>query len=367
MSSLPRTLHVLTPTFKPVGGVVKIMDYASHAQSMGYRISLWCPSDYSPDLPLFNFERFRSLDPTSGSVDIHAERVLTVGPDDLVFLSLPSNFAVAHRSLPPGMSPERIIHIIQNVRHVTPTWGRGQPLRLLTRPMARISTNDIVHGAIAPYLDSRALHRVIPLGHDLGYFYEEREGGLHRPVRVAYTTWKSDVGDRVAASMDPKGFTFRAIREHVTWEDLRELYRWADVFLCAPNLEEGFYMPGLEAMESGALVITPDVGGNMAYCRPGENCVLVDFEDADDYVRALRDITTWPIEKIDAFRTGGRAACAPFDLDREREQFGDFLDDLWPRIRAFERGEWDRDTGTRDRGSSSLSPSAGPAAGPGEM
>lgn len=336
-------MHILTPTFKPVGGVVKIMDYATHAMAMGYRISVWCPTTYRPDLPLFNIERFDDLNPLAGAVGIHRDRVLTIGRDDLVFISLPLNFEVAYRSLPPGMSPERIIHLIQNVRHVTPSWEGGQPLRLLTRPMARVSTNDIVHAAIAPYLDPRALHRVIPLGHDLGYFHHERVGGLNRPLQVAHTTWKSDVGDRVAELVGDTDFTFRAIRDHVTWAELRELYKWADVFLCTPNIEEGFYMPGLEAMEAGALVITPDVGGNMAYCRPEENCLLVGFEEPEDYARALKDILTWPEEKIATFRAAGREACAPFDLAKERELFGSFLDELWPRIRAFERGHPIRD------------------------
>ncbi len=48
------------------------------------------------------------------------------------------------------MSPERIIHIIQNVRHVNPAWHRGIGTRLLTRPAARISINSIVADAIHP-------------------------------------------------------------------------------------------------------------------------------------------------------------------------------------------------------------------------
>lgn len=332
------TLHVLTPTWKPVGGVVKIMDYANHARAAGMDVSVWCPRSWEPDLPLFGIERFAALVPGSPGVEVHDDPMLTIRARDLVFVSLPTNFEVAHRSLPRGMSPERIIHIIQNVRHVTPTWLGGYPLRLLTRPAARISTNDIVADAVAPFVDPRGIHEVIPLGHDLGYFRRDRVGALHRPIRVAHTAWKSDIGDRVEAGLDDAAFTFRAIRESVPWSALRELYHWADVFLCAPNPEEGFYMPGLEAMEAGCLVVTPDVGGNMAYCRPGDNCLLVDYEDVDGYVRALRDLAALPVADLARMRSAGHDSTAPFNLDDERTAFGGFLDRLWQRIDATESG-----------------------------
>lgn len=330
------TLHLLTPTWKPVGGVVKIMDYANHALAAGMDVSLWCPRRWEEDLPLFRIERFADLDPRREHVTVTRDERLSIGPRDLVFVSLPDNFEVAYRSLPRGMAPERIIHIIQNVRHVTPTWRAGYPLRLLTRPAARISTNDIVRDAVAPFVDDRGVHEVIPLGHDLGYFRKDRDGGIHRPVRVAHTAWKSDIGDRVADRVPDDRFTFRAIRDSVPWSDLRELYHWADVFLCAPNLEEGFYMPGLEAMEAGCLVVTPDVGGNMAYCRPDENCLLVGYEDVDDYVAALDEVTGWDDNRRAQVRDAGYASTAPFNLDDERTAFGSFLARLWDRIEVTE-------------------------------
>lgn len=330
------TIHVLTPTYKPVGGVVKIMDYVNHALAADYAVSVWCPQQWEASLPLFRIERFGHLadDP---AVEFHSRDRIGFGDRDLAFVSLPVNFERAHRALPEGMSPERIIHIIQNVRHVTPTWGDGYPVRLLTRPAARISINDIVADVIGPWLDPRAFHEVIPLGHELAFFHRERTGPLDGPVKVAHTTWKSDVGDRTEALLldDPR-FTFRAIRETVSWTELRDLYEWADVFLCTPNPEEGLYLPGIEAMAGGCLVVSPDVGGNMAYCRPDENCLLVDLDDPASYADALRTIADWSPADVEKFRAAGYAATEPFDLDRERTAFADYLTRLWERIDAFE-------------------------------
>jgi glycosyltransferase involved in cell wall biosynthesis len=234
------------------------------------------------------------------------------------------------------MSPERIIHIIQNVRHATPAWTDGYALRLLTRPAARIAINQIVMNRIAPYLDARALAEVIPIGHDFGYFSTERESGLHSPVRVAYTGWKSDLGARLERKLSSEKFEVRGISHHVSWQELSELYRWADVFLSTPGPEEGLYLPGLEAMAAGAIVITPDAGGNMAYCRPGDNCVLVGLEQVDDYADALASVSGWDDERIRSVRASARRTTEEFDLSREREAFGAFLDRLRPRIACYE-------------------------------
>ena len=47
----------------------------------------------------------------------------------------------------------------------------------------------------------------------------------------------------------------------------------ARVTLYLPNRLEGFYIPALEGMALGTLVVCPDSVGNRSYCRDGENCL----------------------------------------------------------------------------------------------
>lgn len=332
------TLHVLTPVYTPVGGVVKLMDYAQHARSLGLRVTVWCRQPLAEDEPLFRMQRFADMRDASDVSFVKGGWTMQMGSRDLALISLPRNYEVVRRSMPAHASPERVVHLVQNIRHVNPAWGAGYPTRLLTRPMARISINDIVADTIAPWLDPRAEHRVINLGHDTAFFEHADRSEHGGPLRVAYTTWKSDVGDRVAGRLagDP-AFEFRAVRSVATWEELRELYHWSDVFLSSPGPEEGFYLPGLEAMAAGSLVVTPDAGGNMAYCRPGVNCLLVEFEDPDSYVRALRRLATSSAAERHAMRTAARSTTEQFDLARERADLATFLGDLEQRVLATER------------------------------
>jgi len=187
--------------------------------------------------------------------------------------------------------------------------------------------------AVRPYLNETSMTEVILLGNESSFFAKERTDGFDKPVRVGYTTWKSAVGDEVASLLaKDRNFVFRAIRDPVGWNELRELYHWSDVFLATPLVEEGFYMPGLEAMAAGAVVISSDAGGNRAYCRFGDNCVEVDIEDAAGYVKALRSLRTCGLDQINRLRTGGYKAVGRHTLEHEREHFGRFMEKLTSRL-----------------------------------
>jgi hypothetical protein len=250
-------IHFVTPTYKPVGGVVKIFDYVSHSLAMGMSVTIWCNEPVAEELPLFRLPGFEGLVANPG-VEFRESTKVAPGIDDFVFFSWPSHWREVALRLPSGFAHERLIHIIQNIRHANPQFIDGYALRLLSRPMSRILINDVVKRAVAPYLNRSCPSCVIPLGHRTEFFARHRRGGFMSPLRVGYTTWKSDLGDVIREQLDGGAFEFRAIRGTADWSELRELYQWADVFLGTPDREEGFYLPGLEAMAAGAVLIIPD-------------------------------------------------------------------------------------------------------------
>jgi glycosyltransferase involved in cell wall biosynthesis len=144
------------------------------------------------------------------------------------------------------------------------------------------------------------------------------------------------VGDEVASLLaGSQHFEFRAIRNPVGWAELRELYHWSDIFLATPLVEEGFYMPGLEAMASGAVVISPDAGGNRAYCRFGENCIEVGLDDARGYVAALEGLRAAGAQQAERLRRNGYQTVGRHTLEHERERFGEFMERLTKHLRRL--------------------------------
>ncbi|HUU61051.1 MAG TPA: glycosyltransferase [Acidimicrobiia bacterium] len=321
-------IYFVVPGFQPRGGIVKVLDYVVHAQHFGYQPVICCHTPFHPDLPLFRIERFARLTPDQGIPFVRGFR-FEVGPGDLAFFSWPKHYEVIAGRLAPGCPPERMIHLVQSTRHANPLWLDGLAARLLTRPMARIMITREVHEACLPLLHRSSPTRVIPEGHDWGFFSKHRQGGLPRPIKVGYTTWKSEVGAEVEKALAGDArFAFRSIRETVAWPELRDLYHWADVFLGTPRPQEGFYLVGLEALAAGALFVTPDAEGNRAYCRWGENCLRVDLESVVSYLDALERLAGMSEAEVEAMRGAGYAVLAHHTLEEERRGFGEFLEEL---------------------------------------
>ncbi len=106
--------------------------------------------------------------------------------------------------------------------------------------------------------------------------------------------------------------------------ELRELYQWADIFLATPLLDEGFYLPGLEAMAAGAIVISSDAGGNRAYCHFGETYLDAQMESPDSHVSVLEKLAETP--DVESMRKSAYATLNAHTLEAESAAFDRFLD-----------------------------------------
>lgn len=323
--------YAYVPTYRPVGGVIKALDYAVAAADRGWQVVLVCDEPFDADLPLFAVPRLAPLRETASATPGE----VGIGADDIAFISWPSQYPEVAERLAPDVPHERIVHIVQNVRHADPHWLGGLGRRLLSRPLSRVFTNHLVEEACAPLVHPTSLRTTIPLGHDVDFFWKERSGALGSPLRVAYPTWKSAVGRRVERALAADGrFAFESIDGVVGWLDLREAYHAADVVLGCPIAQEGVYLPGVEAMAAGALLVIPDAGGNMAYCRFDENCIEAQLEDEASYVAALEAITTMGKGELEAIRSAGHETARTHSLDREADAFGEFLERVEREARA---------------------------------
>lgn len=319
-------LVALTPTYKPVGGAVKILDYVHHALDIGLDVEIYCPDPFDRESALFRNRRAAEV---VDAVPFYEGFGFGIEPDDYVFISWPTHYLEVARRLSPETDPGNIIHLVQGTHHANPRWLNGFAYRLLSQPMTRIMITDQVLEATKDLVNPTSITRLIIEGHDWEFFHRARTGGLAPPIQVAYTTWKSKVGDRVAAELeDDDTFVFRRVSGETDWQTLRELYHWCDVFLASPRPQEGLYLPGLEALAAGAILVTPDVEGNRAYCDFDKNCLEVAYDSVDDYVKALRSLVNDRTASIERIRDNGYAVLPKFDLKLEGRKFGDLLAEL---------------------------------------
>ena len=329
-SSLPRELHVLVPFWGLAGGVIKILDYAAHGADLGINVTLWAPPLPHASEPIFELPvAQRLLDDVNVTHRPLDELDLPQQGSCVVLFTEPTHHDLIEAVLREPLG-EDLFHLIQGTRHANPTWQDGRNYRLLHRPMQRIAVTPQVFDAIAPIANQRYPITTILEGHDVTWFGGRPQapaGATPRtsPLRVLYTTWKSDIGDRVADLLrEDSRFAFVAIRQEVGWPALRKRYHGADIFLCAPGPEEGFYLPGLEAMAAGAAVVSAEVGGNRAYLRPGENAVLAEFDNAASHVDALTRLAD-DVSLQARLVKAGYGTIDAHTLARERSEFASVL------------------------------------------
>lgn len=321
---------VVVPHFNPVGGIVKVMDYGRHFRRMGLEVSVISSAPPAGDESIFAMPGPKRLLEDPG---VRWGRLgeFAVDRDELVLFSWPPQWRDVTRALYRRTPVSRVVHLIQNVRHANPSFVDGYGRRLLRRPMSRISINSEVERAIqhlVPKDKSTSPRCVVPLGHDVEYFWRERKHSIRRPVRVGYTGWKSDLGERIAGQLEGRAFRFEGVFGEAGWEELAALYEWADVFLGTPNSEEGFYLPALEAMAAGTIVVVPDVGGNRSYCVFGTNCIGVEFEQEESYREALEYVASAGEDEVRRLRSAGWETASQWTLEKEFQGLRRFVEHL---------------------------------------
>jgi hypothetical protein len=339
MLSLPRNtkqatsqkIYFITPKLKTCGGVVKIFDYLTHALELGLQPIVCAEGKYKWYYPLMEssllkIPQFHKIERGESTPFLHPKD-LCIKNEDLVFFSWPPDFKLFEHSLPDGFPVHRIIHLIQDGRYADPSFLNGYALELLSKSFSLLVVSHPIMEAIRPHINPNSFNQLCPLGHNTEYFFKQRSGGFKEKIRVAYTTWKSDLGDYIAHYFKNRSssFQFKCCRGATSWKKLRRLYHWADVFLATPNKEEGFYLPGLEAMAAGNIVITPDAGGNREYCRFGENCIYVKHENKESYIQALEELPLADSNKIESIRSSAYNVLPKYSLKREKDLFNKFL------------------------------------------
>lgn len=115
-------------------------------------------------------------------------------------------------------------------------------------------------------------------------------------------------------------------------EYLQQVAR-AKITIFLPNRQEGegFYLPALEGMALGTLVICPDCVGNRSFCLPGYNCFRPGYnlesilEDVDQANRLSET-------QLGQMLTHARQTAMNHSLHQERQAFWEILnqiDQLW--------------------------------------
>jgi glycosyltransferase involved in cell wall biosynthesis len=92
-----------------------------------------------------------------------------------------------------------------------------------------------------------------------------------------------------------------------------------------PRLTEGFYLPALEAMALGTLVICADCVGNRGFCRDGRTAIVPVSGEVDALLEAVVRVRSLGAAEESAILGNARAMAVEHSLARERAAFHELL------------------------------------------
>lgn len=294
------------------GGHLKVWDYFNHVRSFsGYTAKIRFSADSVWD------ERNPWRD----------ARQHVIGPDDparpdVLFLEGRDWewLTPAERERPPAP----IINFLQHVRHGFPDNPR---YAWLPHRAVRICCSEQVAESV------RATGRVngpvftIPYGLDTSVFPKPREPG-ERDIDVLICALKQPaLGRRLRWLLWRPRRRVVLLDRPVLRPAFLELLGRARVSVLLPHATEGFYIPALEGMGMGTLVVCPDCVGNRSFCLPERNC----FRPALS-LRAVRaaaeDALSLAPDEAGSLREAARRTFEAHDLPGERHRFRAILEDV---------------------------------------
>ena len=221
------------------------------------------------------------------------------------------------------------INLVQGVRHAR----EGTELhRYLSERAVRICVSRQVSDAVSATGRVAGPVLTIPNGIDVAPFEPAGDGTpagyANRRVGAVVVGYKRPgLARALSERLGADGMDHRLVTETVERSEFLSLLAESRVAVCLPLAEEGFYLPALEAMASGCIVVTMDCVGNRGVCRHDENCLL-----AEPNAGALFDMTRRARTMSTSERAGmhrrARDTAARHSLEAERGRFHAILGDI---------------------------------------
>ena len=288
------------------GGHLKVWDFFSHTLASGThtaRISFTKDSVWTGENPWRNSRKF-VVPPGE-----------TVTPD-LYFLG-----ALDWEFLPPAeraRSKIPVINLIAGVRHA----NHGDPRRELLRNRAiRVCVSQEVANAINAAGPPNGPVIVIPNAVNVADAPEATE----RDVDLVIVAVKQPaMGHKLAKRLGKPQRKVDLLETRIPRKAFLARIARARIALFLPLAAEGFYLPALEAMALGTLVVCPDAVGNREFCAPGKNSLLPEYDDEAMIVATERAFAMTEAAR-DAMIAAGRETAQRHGLSEERRAFVELL------------------------------------------
>jgi hypothetical protein len=281
------------------GGHLKVWHYFQHAL---------CAPGWTASIYLMETDACRSPSPWS-AVSGHLEQVWDPEGADALFVAGMDWLAV------PDSCRKPVINLVQGVRHSVP----GDPRRqFLGRPAVRLCVSPQVSEAILATGFVNGPVITIPNGLEAS---ELPAPSGDRDIPVLVVGYKDvELARSVCDELARRGVPAHCVLHVVPRMEFLELLARAEFVVTIPREQEGFYLPALEAMALGAIVVCPDCTGNRCFCTDGDNCLMPD-RSTRAIVQCIEAAVRMPGPTRSRMLDRARETARSMDIAHERTAF----------------------------------------------
>ena len=221
--------------------------------------------------------------------------------------------------------PIPIINFVQGIRHAkagTELYG------YLARKAIRICVSQEVADAINATGRTHGPVLVIPNGIDIDPVSTSAGSLAIRKTQVLVSGYKRpDLAQPLSQLLAGAGIQCVNLTRLRCRHEFLEQLAESHVVVCLPLAEEGFYLPALESMAKGCLVVTLDCVGNRGFCRNEENCLIAE-PTAESLFAATKRVLNFSVERKERIVSEALATARLHSLAVERTMFQALLADI---------------------------------------
>lgn len=214
------------------------------------------------------------------------------------------------------------INLVQGICHADPNDPR---YAFLERPATRICVSQQVANAILSTGKVNGQVLTIPAGLDTATFPATAP---QRDIPLLIAGLKQpDLAFELSKFFSAQGVECVCLITQLPRSEFLKMLGRARVTIFLPHREEGFYLPALEGMAMGTLVVCPDCVGNRGFCLNGSNCLVPDYT-----IEKLASAGVAALETSSAdfyqMQKNGRHQVWAHTLEAERKSYLDLLESL---------------------------------------
>jgi glycosyltransferase involved in cell wall biosynthesis len=290
------------------GGHLKVWDYFKHTKDSVF---------FEPEIYLSPFSLRDALNPwIAGGEKVSNQ--WKPSEVDALFLAGLDWLAVPEDCTKP------VINLVQGLRHALPEDPRYAFLR---RRATRICVSQQVADAIVSTGHVNGPVFAIPNGLDLANLPLPPK---ERDIPVLIAGYKEPhFAEVLADSLRTRGIAVFCLARKIPRSEYLSLVARSQVTVCLPNqlLGEGFYLPALEGMALGALVVCPDCVGNRNFCIDGYNCFMPEYS-TQALSAACFEALHSDAAHIHSILNNSRTVAESHNLEAEKKSYLEILEAL---------------------------------------